>query len=162
MHQGPLSELNLEQPLYLGGLPSEAALSPEAGPREPGLDGALQRLVLNGDAWTDLVGRARASERVSSFAGPPCGPAPGPCLNGGLCLPALARHSCSCPAGFGGALCELAFDEAQPRPVAFAGTSFLHFRHGSRCAYLRGGLLSTAHAEPMNRTSCSVVVCHLE
>ncbi|XP_075526904.1 agrin-like isoform X2 [Dermacentor variabilis] len=131
---GPLSELNLEQPLFLGGLPPEAAMSVDAGPRSPGLDGALQRLVLNGDAWADLVARAAASERVSEHRGPPCmgGGAAGPCLNGGICLPQLAAHSCLCPAHFGGALCELAFDEAQRRPVAFRGTSFLHFRHGSR------------------------------
>ncbi|XP_075738835.1 agrin isoform X2 [Rhipicephalus microplus] len=131
---GPLSELNLEQPLFLGGLPPEAVMSADAGPRSPGLDGALQRLVLNGDAWADLVARALASERVSEHRGPPCmggGPA-GPCLNGGICLPQLAAHSCLCPARFGGALCELAFDEAQRRPVEFRGTSFLHFRHGSR------------------------------
>ncbi|XP_077545401.1 agrin-like isoform X2 [Haemaphysalis longicornis] len=130
---GPLSELNLEQPLFLGGLPPEASMSADAGPRSPGLDGALQRLVLNGDAWTDLVARAGASERVSEHRGPPCGGAGGgPCLNGGICLPQLARHSCLCPARFGGPLCELAFDEAQRKPVSFKGTSFLHFRHGSR------------------------------
>ncbi|KAH9364526.1 hypothetical protein HPB48_020953 [Haemaphysalis longicornis] len=129
---GPLSELNLEQPLFLGGLPPEASMSADAGPRSPGLDGALQRLVLNGDAWTDLVARAGASERVSEHRGPPCGGAGGgPCLNGGICLPQLARHSCLCPARFGGPLCELAFDEAQRKPVSFKGTSFLHFRHGS-------------------------------
>ncbi|XP_064483526.1 agrin-like isoform X2 [Ornithodoros turicata] len=121
---GPLSELNLEQPLYLGGLPWDTAA------RHPqGLQGALQRLVLNGEAWPDLVSRAQASERVSSFKGPPCGNSP--CLHGGLCLPHLERFTCACPTGFGGTRCQLPTPVGPP-PVAFDGADTRHFRLASR------------------------------
>ncbi len=67
-----------------------------------GLNGAIQRVIVNGNAFNDLVGRAKSFRGVTMYEGPPCndtndldgrgstGPRQGQkCFNGGQCTPYL-------------------------------------------------------------------------
>ena len=70
-----------------------------------GLDGAIQRIVVNGDGIVEhVMERATDSGGVSRYEGPPCDESP--CLNGGACRPFLRSFVCSCPEEFVGHQCE--------------------------------------------------------
>jgi hypothetical protein len=75
-----------------------------------GLNGAIQRLIVNGQTWQNLAERANAQRQrgISHYDGPPCpiSPATNPCLNGGICQPMLAAYVCKCPVQYSGHHCE--------------------------------------------------------
>ncbi len=72
-----------------------------------GLDGAVQRLVVNGNAVEDLMGRSRDARGVTKYVGPPCDGDGSPrCLNGGQCRPFMRSFVCKCRKGFMGRICE--------------------------------------------------------
>lgn len=68
-----------------------------------GLDGALQRLLVNGVVYPRLTEAATEQRGVTTYLGPPCHP--NPCTNGGLCVPLLANFTCRCTVMFAGELC---------------------------------------------------------
>lgn len=75
-----------------------------------GLEGALQRLIVNGNAIEDLVEVAKDSRGISRYVGAPCeekdlGP-PHKCMNGGICTPFFRSYVCKCKADFIGPKCE--------------------------------------------------------
>ena len=118
---GPLSELNLDTALYVGGLRSSLAL-PRDVPKLSNLQGAVQRVMVNGEVFDKLMEDDDDSERenVSVYRGPPCGHMPithqsrahsrdgvsTPCMHGGICQPLLANFICKCQPGFLGKRCE--------------------------------------------------------
>lgn len=127
--QGSLDELNLDQPLFIGGVSGDTALPRDLGP-SAGLDGAIQRLVVNGAVWDNLLARARSSHLVSQYHGPPCGARP--CRNGGVCTPLLGQYACSCAPNFGGKHCEkplTQIEEQMGQPVLFDGHTYVHIPH---------------------------------
>lgn len=69
-----------------------------------GLDGALQRLLVNGVVYPRLTEAATEQREVGVYLGPPCHP--NPCSSGGLCVPFLGNFSCRCPIMFAGKLCQ--------------------------------------------------------
>jgi len=75
-----------------------------------GLNGAIQRLIVNGQTWQNLAERAGSAHQrgISHYDGPPCpiSPANNPCLNGGICQPMLAAYVCKCPVQYSGHHCE--------------------------------------------------------
>ena len=83
--KGALSELNLQQPLFVGGVDDEHTVNRDSGVTA-GLNGAIQRLVVNGEVWDNLVQRALRHRNVPEYRGPPCG-SEWPCQNGGVCTP---------------------------------------------------------------------------
>ncbi|XP_022661641.1 agrin-like isoform X4 [Varroa destructor] len=126
---GSLDELNLDQPLFIGGVSGDTALPRDLGP-SAGLDGAIQRLVVNGAVWDNLLARARSSHLVSQYHGPPCGARP--CRNGGVCTPLLGQYACSCAPNFGGKHCEkplTQIEEQMGQPVLFDGHTYVHIPH---------------------------------
>lgn len=92
--QGNLSELNLDQPLYIGAIPDSVIANKEAG-ITTGLNGALQRIVVNGEIWDNLVDRASQVHNIAEYGGPPCG-YQNPCPNNAICLPQLSDYLCRC------------------------------------------------------------------
>lgn len=88
--RGQLSELNVDGPLFVGGVSDWKSVRREAG-LASGLNGALQRLVVNGEVWDNLVQRALRLRDVQEFGGPPCQPE-SPCQNGATCLPQRECH----------------------------------------------------------------------
>ena len=115
MSPGSLTELNLELPLYLGGYRFAYTLNKDSGV-VTGLEGALQRLIVNGNAVEDLVEVALDSRGISRYVGLPCdhfqsenavgkvGNAK--CKNGGICTPFFRSYVCKCKADFIGPKCE--------------------------------------------------------
>lgn len=110
---GTASQLDLEGPLFVGGLaPSDQ------GPNVPsevwtaklnyGYVGCLRQLVINGRT-VDLAAYAR--EQDSGSIRPSCHTSPSqcdsqPCLNGGLCSEGWNRFICDCTrTGFTGPVC---------------------------------------------------------
>ncbi|KAG8224569.1 hypothetical protein J437_LFUL003088, partial [Ladona fulva] len=74
----PLSELNLDLPLYIGGIPEAVEVSRDSGVKY-GFRGAIQRLVVNGEihegAGAGPSGHARATGgHIGRYEGPPCHP----------------------------------------------------------------------------------------
>jgi hypothetical protein len=70
-----------------------------------GLNGAIQRLVVNGEAYDDLSRRATSRKGVAHFTGAPCGSV-SPCKNGGVCHPRLSNFVCKCAPRHIGPHCE--------------------------------------------------------
>ena len=90
-----------------------------------GLDGAIQRLIVNGNTFDDLMGQAKNSRGVTRYVGAPCDDpedvdVPGgvaklksgrggkekKCQNGGQCFPFFRSYVCKCPPDFMGKRCE--------------------------------------------------------
>ncbi|XP_049948150.1 agrin-like [Schistocerca serialis cubense] len=119
MSGAPLNELNLDLPLYIGGLP--ATMYTGVIPL-PNLVGAVQRLVVNGQILENL-GEGVAS--VSRWAGPPC--TAHTCLHGGACQPRLNSFLCRCPARFRGPRCQYVDTEGatDSTPVKFTGNTYV-------------------------------------
>ena len=104
----PLTELNLETSLFLGGFRYAYTLNRDSG-ITVGLNGAIQRLIVNGNTIEDLVGHAKDSRGISRYLGPPCDNPNDPtpkCLNGGICVPEMSSFKCKCANGFMGQNCE--------------------------------------------------------
>ncbi|XP_071039097.1 agrin-like isoform X2 [Parasteatoda tepidariorum] len=121
----PLSELNLDLPLYLGGYRHLSTINPESGITSR-FNGAFQRLVLNGEVVDDLRKVAKSSQDVGHFYGQPCGP--NPCHNGGMCLPQLNNFHCKCPVAYTGLWCEKYIENVSvDEPIMFDGKTFLKF-----------------------------------
>ncbi|KAK8730151.1 hypothetical protein OTU49_008111, partial [Cherax quadricarinatus] len=99
---GHPNTLTLNTPLYIGGFRLWYLVNRESGILV-GLNGALQRLLVNGVVYSRLTEAATEQRGVSLYIGPPCHP--NPCNNGGLCVPILANFSCRCPVMFVGRLC---------------------------------------------------------
>ncbi|XP_050532357.1 agrin-like [Daktulosphaira vitifoliae] len=95
-----LVELNLELPLYIGGVPPTVQLNQESSVIPP-FTGAIQRIVLNEKACNLSSGY---SQGIEHYRGAPCGYTP--CLNGGTCFPVLSRFLCHCGPRHYGPLCE--------------------------------------------------------
>ncbi|XP_050719912.1 agrin-like isoform X4 [Eriocheir sinensis] len=123
---GPrLKELNLNQPLYLGGLENFTTAHPDSGVTM-GLNGAIQRLLVNSEVFDNLDERATGGRGVRRYRGPPC--QMNPCENGGVCHPFRNRFLCKCLATYTGKFCEKRVDEEQMmKPVKFDGQTFLRF-----------------------------------
>ncbi|XP_022236404.1 agrin-like isoform X1 [Limulus polyphemus] len=123
--RAPLSELNLHQPLFVGGFKSLSAVNHHSGIFK-GLTGAIQRIMVNGELWDNLMDKATTSHGITPYAGPPC--TEGVCLNGGICVPKLNEFTCRCPMDFIGLRCEqsMAKDD-RDRPVSFNGNTYFSF-----------------------------------
>ncbi|KAK7792852.1 hypothetical protein R5R35_009634 [Gryllus longicercus] len=129
-----LTELNLELPFYLGGISSLAEINRDAN-IVSGLDGAIQRLIVNGYSLDNLgerptsIGNPRA-HNIKQYQGLPCPPDPSsnPCLNGGICQPLLNLYACKCPLKYGGKHCEESVDALDmERPIRFTGETFYQY-----------------------------------
>lgn len=90
--QGNLTELNLEEPLFIGGMDDFGQSNEEANLTHC-LNGAIQRLIVNGDhhIGSNLL---KSSERasISSYLGPPCDL--NKCEGNGQCVPLLNNYEC--------------------------------------------------------------------
>ena len=122
--QGSLSELNLDQPFFVGGHETVKEISFA----KEGLDGAVQRIVVNGDVWDDLLNhRSLEAVGVKEYQGHPCRPE-NPCFNEGICLPRLNDYECKCSNRFTGKKCHKPLSrEEMHRAVAFDGNTFMSF-----------------------------------
>ncbi|XP_022236706.1 agrin-like [Limulus polyphemus] len=101
--RAPLSELNLDQPLYVGGFKSLSTVSRHSG-IVTRLIGAIQRIMVNGELWDNLMEKAVDFRGVVPYLGPPC--LENVCKNGGVCVPHLNEFACRCPLTFIGLRCE--------------------------------------------------------
>ncbi|CAL7951552.1 unnamed protein product [Xylocopa violacea] len=128
----PLTELNLEMPLYVGGVKHWREVHRLAG-AWTGLVGAVQRLMVNGKTYQNLAVNV-TQHNTEIYDGLPCPSNENPCHNGGVCLPLLNSYLCKCASGYNGLHCEffMGYDvstEFTERPVRFKGDNFLQFRH---------------------------------
>ncbi|XP_050484807.1 agrin-like isoform X6 [Bombus huntii] len=128
----PLTELNLEMPLYVGGVKHWREVHRLAG-AWTGLVGAVQRLMVNGKTYQNLAVNV-TQHNTEIYDGLPCPNNENPCHNGGVCLPLLNSYLCKCANGYNGLHCEffMGYDvstELSERPVRFKGDNFLQFKH---------------------------------
>ncbi|XP_066597691.1 agrin-like isoform X2 [Prorops nasuta] len=129
----PLTELNLEMPLYVGGVKHWREVHYLAG-AWTGLVGAVQRLMINDKTYQNLAINT-TQHNTEIYDGLPCPSNENPCHNGGVCLPLLNSYLCKCAAGYNGLHCEffMGYDvsgtEISERPVRFDGDNFLQFKH---------------------------------
>ncbi|XP_053595303.1 agrin-like [Microplitis demolitor] len=129
----PLTELNLEMPLYIGGVKHWREIH-RLESAWTGLTGAIQRLMVNGKTYQNLAVNF-TQHNTEIYDGLPC-PADGnPCHNGGVCLPLLNSYLCKCASSYSGLHCEffMGYDvsggEIAERPVRFNGDNYLQFKH---------------------------------
>ncbi|XP_043286401.1 agrin-like isoform X3 [Venturia canescens] len=129
----PLTELNLEMPLYIGGVKHWREVHRLAG-AWTGLDGAVQRLMVNGKTYQNLAVNV-TQHNTEIYDGLPCPSNENPCHNGGVCLPLLNSYLCKCASSYNGLHCEffMGYDvsggEISERPVRFDGDNYLQFKH---------------------------------
>ncbi|XP_046614325.1 agrin-like isoform X1 [Neodiprion virginianus] len=129
----PLTELNLEMPLYIGGVRHWHEVHKLAG-AWTGLVGAVQRLMVNGRTYQNLAVNVTQHNAVL-YDGLPCPSNENPCHNGGICLPLLNSYLCKCVTGYNGLHCEfftgydISSSEISEKPVRFRGDNFLQFKH---------------------------------
>ncbi|XP_067207512.1 agrin-like isoform X4 [Linepithema humile] len=129
----PLTELNLEMPLYVGGVKHWREVHRLSG-AWTGLVGAVQRLMVNGKTYQNLALNI-TQHNTEIYDGLPCPSNDNPCHNGGVCLPLLNSYLCKCASGYNGLHCEffMGYDvsgtEISERPVRFEGNNFLQFKH---------------------------------
>ena len=73
-----------------------------------GLVGALQRIIVNGNAIEDLMDVAKDSRGITKYVGPPCddNTSKTKCMNGGICTPFFRSYVCKCSSDFIGPKCE--------------------------------------------------------
>ncbi|XP_014675075.1 PREDICTED: agrin-like [Priapulus caudatus] len=124
----PSNELNLNQPLYIGGFSDRSQLSYMSGV-VTGLKGAIQRVTVNGIIMGDLLESATNHYAVTRYFGPPCGGADeNPCRNGGTCIPNLNDFMCKCSPDYMGKTCDkTAANGEMDKPVMFDGNLFLYY-----------------------------------
>jgi agrin, putative len=84
----------LDQPLFIGAVDNISSTHKESGISR-GLNGAIQRIIVNGEVWDDLVSQALKQHNVGQYSGPPCG-YQNPCPNGTLCIPHFQDFECKC------------------------------------------------------------------
>ncbi|XP_015598499.1 agrin isoform X2 [Cephus cinctus] len=131
----PLTELNLEMPLYIGGVKHWREVHRLAG-AWTGLVGAIQRLMVNGKTYQNLAVNV-TQHNTEVYDGLPCPSNENPCHNSGVCLPLLNSYLCKCAAGYNGLHCEFFMgsghdatsSEISEKPVRFNGDNFLQFKH---------------------------------
>ncbi|XP_025268706.1 agrin isoform X5 [Camponotus floridanus] len=129
----PLTELNLEMPLYVGGVKHWREVHRLSG-AWTGLVGAVQRLMVNGKTYQNLAVNI-TQHNTEIYDGLPCPSNENPCHNGGVCLPLLNSYLCKCANGYNGLHCEyftgydVSGTEISERPVRFEGDNFLQFKH---------------------------------
>ncbi|XP_044018032.1 agrin-like isoform X3 [Aphidius gifuensis] len=129
----PLTELNLEMPLYVGGVKHWREVHRLAG-AWTGLSGGVQRLMVNGKTYQNLAVNF-TQHNTEIYDGLPCPSNENPCHNGGVCLPLLNSYLCKCASSYNGLHCEffMGYDvtggEISDRPVRFDGDNFLQFKH---------------------------------
>ncbi|XP_023930285.1 agrin-like [Lingula anatina] len=122
--KGTLKDLNLGQPLYIGGFKDKSSINPDSGIKS-GFHGAIQRLYINGRMYDNLLAGAVANEHMGIYQGPPC--TSNPCQNGGYCKPKLAEYECKCRIGYAGEHCQRETDIDKNSPVHFDGSTFLQY-----------------------------------
>ncbi|XP_039611507.1 agrin isoform X5 [Polypterus senegalus] len=125
------TELNLKEPLYVGGAPDFSKLA-RAASINTGFTGAVQEIKLNGVAVLK-ESNAKKSIDVSIYEGHSCSRSPSVCLNGGECLPKLHDYECRCQHGFLGKHCENAIIEksaGDAEALAFDGHTFIEYQNG--------------------------------
>jgi len=99
----PMTSLNLGEPMYLGGFRHLYSISPESGVLI-GLDGAIQRVIINGDAIVNLLRRSIDSYNIREYQGAPCSDST--CDNHGRCVPYFRKPVCACKPGYRGKFCK--------------------------------------------------------
>lgn len=101
-----LSELNLELPLFVAGVPDVNLLSRDLGILET-FNGAIQYLSVNGETFVKEITLGFRERGLLRYEGPPCGSKlTNPCQNGGTCFPRLDLFVCLCPPQFSGKHCQ--------------------------------------------------------
>ncbi|XP_014210808.1 agrin-like [Copidosoma floridanum] len=129
----PLTELNLELPLYVGGVKHWHEVHFLAG-ATVGLNGAVQRIMINEKIYQNLAVNV-TQQNTAVYDGLPCPSNSNPCRNGGACFPMLNSFFCKCASGYDGLICEfsLGYDssgkEVVEQAVRFNGDNFLQFKH---------------------------------
>jgi hypothetical protein len=84
----------------------DAVGSSSASASGVGLDGAIQRLIINRRvSLTNLTKLSRDARNVGEYAGPPC--TRNLCQNNGSCVAHFRRAVCRCRRKFYGKHCEL-------------------------------------------------------
>ncbi|KAG5885807.1 hypothetical protein JTB14_001416 [Gonioctena quinquepunctata] len=133
----PLTELNLETPLYIGSISNWKQIHRLSGASK-GFKGAIQEILLNGNPLPlsrflpDCVSIATYNNSSCSFSigfydGSPCSLSKNPCSNNGLCVPNLGDFTCKCPSNFKGKYCETANEEILA--LKLNGRTFLQYRN---------------------------------
>lgn len=115
---GQFVGLDLEQPMYVGGVPNYRMVSPGAGYRQ-GFVGGVSRVEIRG---VPLDIQTEALELVGVREFPVCQSRP--CQRGGTCSPAATDtgYKCDCPPGYSGLRCELVGDRCYPGVCGSRGT----------------------------------------
>lgn len=128
--RGTFSSLNLDNSLYVGGLPS-GHLLPSSVTVTTGYDGC----IISNFTFARISGQDALIERDSSAMVSECGVAPcllNPCLNGGTCDSTGGSISCSCLPGFSPPICN---PDSQPDPCLYNNPC----ASGSTCVSLING-----------------------
>ncbi|XP_065165658.1 agrin-like isoform X4 [Atheta coriaria] len=131
----PLTELNLELPLYIGSVISTQEVHRLAGVTK-GFRGAIREFLVNGSPLpisAKVVGcsfvpvnSSGCGFDIAQYDASPCSVETNPCLNNAVCIPNVKDYSCQCPENYEGVNCETRKSQTA---IKFSGQTFLQFKN---------------------------------
>ncbi|CAG9828275.1 unnamed protein product [Diabrotica balteata] len=112
----PLTELNLETPLYIGSINNWKQIHRLSGASK-GFKGIIQKVTFNhiplhiSSPLPDCTPAIPQNDshcvfNIAYYEGTPCPPGNNPCLNNGICVPELDNFTCKCNGKYKGRYCE--------------------------------------------------------
>ncbi|XP_057656608.1 agrin-like isoform X3 [Diorhabda carinulata] len=133
----PLTELNLDTPLYIGSLPNWKQIHRLSGASK-GFKGVIQRITFNGlplpisklfpDCGTVIShNNSSCSSNIGFYDGAPCPMVENPCFNNGICIPNMDNYTCRCTGNYKGKYCETINEETLS--LKFNGATYLQYRN---------------------------------
>ncbi|XP_050518916.1 agrin-like [Diabrotica virgifera virgifera] len=117
----PLTELNLETPLYIGSINNWKQIHRLSGASK-GFKGIIQKVTFNhiplhiSSPLPDCTpaipqNDSQCVSNIAYYEGTPCPPGNNPCLNNGICVPELDNFTCKCNGKYKGRYCETIDEE---------------------------------------------------
>ncbi|KAF5406294.1 hypothetical protein PHET_00163, partial [Paragonimus heterotremus] len=164
--EGPLVQLTLSQPLYLGYHPNldqtSAHLTEHVEHNSisevTGFKGCIQELRING-LLVNLIGDAIRGSNVENCQSHPCAQPGATCSNRAECWPDNGEFHCACPLGYTGKQCQADTPLEHLKRIRFGRSSFMEYKSANLMNMYGLFLLNTPHFDIYLDLRLSSLIC---